>query len=129
MPTFPDVVPPLLRRRVRDAAALVAAAGLGAALGGAVARRWAEERERAAEELLDAVGHTVAAVALQADVAAGLVPTHPERAAEALRRIAEVSAATRHEVDAALGPLRPGAGGPVASRPRAMAPRRVRPGR
>ena len=77
-------------------------------------RRLAEERDRIARELHDSVGHAVATVSMQADVAARVIDSQPEEAARALRAIAEISRRTLREIRGTLGLLRSAAGeGPV----------------
>jgi signal transduction histidine kinase len=82
------------------------------------ARHVAEERLRIARELHDVMAHTVAALTVQAGVAADVVDDDPQRAKVALRTIREQSRAAMSELKATVGLLR--AGAPDA--PRAPAP-------
>jgi signal transduction histidine kinase len=70
-----------------------------------------QERLRIAQELHDTVGHTVAAVTVQADAAARVVGTDPAEARELLETIAEVTRSTQREIRATLGMLRAGGDG------------------
>jgi len=78
-------------------------------------RRVDQERLRIAQELHDTVGHTVATVTLQAEVAARVLDDHPEQARSALETIAEVSRTTLQEIRATLGMLRSGDGEAAAA--------------
>jgi signal transduction histidine kinase len=74
-----------------------------------------QERLRIAQELHDTVGHTVATVTIQAEVAARVLDDHPEQARTALETIAEVSRTTLQEIRATLGMLRSGDGEAAAA--------------
>lgn len=74
----------------------------------ATLRRAREERLQVSRELHDIVGHTLGVIAVQAGVGRHLMDTQPERAAEALDAIAEVSRDALDEVRAVLGALRDG---------------------
>jgi signal transduction histidine kinase len=69
-------------------------------------RRVQDERLRLARELHDVMAHTVAAMSVQAGVAADVVDDSPEQAKAALRTIREQSAAAIAELKAAVGVLR-----------------------
>jgi signal transduction histidine kinase len=83
------------------------------------ARRLVEERLRIARELHDVLAHTVAALNVQAGVAADVIDDAPEQAKAALRTIREQSRAAMTELGATVGLLR----GDVTEAPRAPAPR------
>lgn len=68
--------------------------------------RVTEERLRIAQELHDTVGHTVATVTMQAEMAAHVIDSQPHEAAKALTAIAEVSRSTLQEIRTTLGLLR-----------------------
>lgn len=65
-----------------------------------------EERLRIARELHDVMAHAVAAVSVQAAVAAEIVDDSPERAREALRAIRDQSRRANAELRATVGVLR-----------------------
>jgi signal transduction histidine kinase len=69
-------------------------------------RRVDEERLRIARELHDTVGHSMAALGMQAGVAARVIDRHPQQAREALDNIAELSRSTLQEIRDTLGLLR-----------------------
>jgi signal transduction histidine kinase len=69
-------------------------------------RRIDEERLRIARELHDVVAHTMATINVQAGVAAHVLPTKPEAAAEALRVIKTASKDGLRELRAILNVLR-----------------------
>ena len=69
-------------------------------------RRIDEERLRIARELHDVVAHTMATINVQAGVAAHVLPTHPEAAAEALQAIKTASKDGLRELRAILNVLR-----------------------
>jgi signal transduction histidine kinase len=68
--------------------------------------RVAEERLRIARDLHDVVGHSFAAVNVQARAAAALLRTDPERARQALAAIEATSRDSLREIRAALSVLR-----------------------
>ena len=65
-----------------------------------------EERLRIARELHDVVAHTMATINVQAGVAAHVLPTRPEAAAEALQAIKTASKEGLRELRAILNVLR-----------------------
>ncbi|MEU9799947.1 histidine kinase [Streptomyces sp. NPDC051000] len=69
-------------------------------------------RNRLARELHDAVGHALSAVTLQASAARRVLDRDPEFVREALTAIEETTRRTVGELDAVLGLLREGEGGP-----------------
>ena len=69
-------------------------------------RRIDEERLRIARELHDVVSHTMATINVQAGVAAHVLPTRPEAAAEALQAIKTASKEGLRELRAILSVLR-----------------------
>jgi signal transduction histidine kinase len=69
-------------------------------------RRIDEERLRIARELHDVVAHTMATINVQAGVAAHVLPTRPEAAAEALQAIKTASKEGLSELRAILNVLR-----------------------
>ena len=69
-------------------------------------RKVDEERLRIARELHDVVAHTMATINVQAGVAAHVLPTQPEAAAEALQAIKTASKAGLRELRAILNVLR-----------------------
>jgi signal transduction histidine kinase len=69
-------------------------------------RRIDEERLRIARELHDVVAHTMATINVQAGVAAHVLPTRPEAAAEALQAIKAASKEGLRELRAILNVLR-----------------------
>jgi signal transduction histidine kinase len=69
-------------------------------------RRIDEERLRIARELHDVVAHTMATINVQAGVAAHVLPTHPEAAAESLQAIKTASKEGLRELRAILNVLR-----------------------
>ena len=69
-------------------------------------RRIDEERLRIARELHDVVAHTMATINVQAGVAAHVLPTRPEAAAEALQAIKTASKDGCRELRAILNVLR-----------------------
>jgi signal transduction histidine kinase len=78
------------------------------------ARRVTEERLRIARDLHDAVGHHLALIRVQAGVAAHVLDTPPQRAAEALEHIRVASKAALDELRDTVGLLRePGDRPPV----------------
>ncbi|GAA3391950.1 sensor histidine kinase [Cryptosporangium minutisporangium] len=73
----------------------------------AEARRAADdERLRVAQEVHDVVGHGLAAITMQADIALHLLPTKPEQAETALTAISETSREALDELRATLAVLR-----------------------
>ncbi|SHM92688.1 sensor histidine kinase [Cryptosporangium aurantiacum] len=73
----------------------------------AEARRAADdERLRVAQEVHDVVGHGLAAITMQADIALHLLPTKPEQAETALTAISETSREALEELRATLAVLR-----------------------
>ncbi|GAB3955689.1 hypothetical protein GCM10027614_65750 [Micromonospora vulcania] len=79
------------------------------------ARRQAdEERLRIAQEVHDVVGHGLAAISMQADIALHLLPKRPEQAETALTAISRTSREALDELRVTLGAVRRGAErGPV----------------
>lgn len=79
------------------------------------ARRQAdEERLRIAQEVHDVVGHGLAAISMQADIALHLMPKRPEQAGAALTAISRTSREALDELRVTLGAVRRGAErGPV----------------
>src|SRR5690348_8802967 len=69
-------------------------------------RRLDEERLRIARELHDVVAHTMATINVQAGVAAHVLPTRPEAAAESLQAIKTASKQGLRELRAILNVLR-----------------------
>ena len=69
-------------------------------------RRLDEERLRIARELHDVVAHTMATINVQAGVAAHVLPTRPEAAAESLQAIKSASKEGLRELRAILNVLR-----------------------
>jgi signal transduction histidine kinase len=69
-------------------------------------RRIDEERLRIARELHDVVSHTMATINVQAGVAAHVLPSHPEAAADALEAIRTASKEGLMELRAILNVLR-----------------------
>ena len=82
------------------------------------ARRVQEERLRIAREMHDVLAHTIAAVNVQAGVAADVIDEEPEKARASLRTIRRQIRDAMSELQAALGVLREGA----SEAPRAPAP-------
>jgi signal transduction histidine kinase len=77
----------------------------------AEARRAADdERLRVAQEVHDVVGHGLAAITLQAEIALHLLPTRPEQAETALTAISVTSREALDELRATLAAVRSGAG-------------------
>ncbi|MGW1453107.1 sensor histidine kinase [Micromonospora sp. NPDC002411] len=79
------------------------------------ARRQAdEERLRIAQEVHDVVGHGLAAISMQAEIALHLLPKRPEQAETALTAISRTSREALDELRVTLGAVRQGAErGPV----------------
>lgn len=80
-------------------------------------RKLDDERLRLATEVHDIVGHGLAAIQMQADIALHLAPAKPDQALTALRAISAASAAALSELRSTLGaitPTTPG-GTPAAS--------------
>lgn len=79
------------------------------------ARRQAdEERLRIAQEVHDVVGHGLAAISMQAEIALHLLPKRPEQAETALTAISRTSREALDELRVTLGAVRRGADrGPV----------------
>ncbi|HEX6357962.1 sensor histidine kinase [Actinophytocola sp.] len=69
-------------------------------------RQAAEERLEIARELHDVFGHTMAAISVQAGVAAHIVGRRPEKATEALHTIKRISDDGLAEVQVLLGAMR-----------------------
>jgi signal transduction histidine kinase len=65
-----------------------------------------EERLRIAQELHDVVGHGLAAINMQAEIALHLMPKRPEQAGEALRAISRASKEALDELRVTLTALR-----------------------
>jgi signal transduction histidine kinase len=74
------------------------------------------ERLRLAQEVHDVVGHGLAAIQLQADIALHLRRTRPEQAGEALEAISRASAEALAELRATLAAIAPGEHRPDESR-------------
>ncbi|MET8268477.1 sensor histidine kinase [Micromonospora arida] len=75
------------------------------------ARRQAdEERLRIAQEVHDVVGHGLAAISMQAEIAMHLLPKRPEQAEVALTAISRTSREALDELRVTLGAVRRGAG-------------------
>ncbi|WP_247658688.1 sensor histidine kinase [Micromonospora sp. U56] len=73
------------------------------------ARRQAdEERLRIAQEVHDVVGHGLAAISMQADIALHLMPKRPEQAEAALTAISRTSREALDELRVTLGAVRRG---------------------
>jgi signal transduction histidine kinase len=73
------------------------------------ARRQADaERLRVAQEVHDVVGHGLAAILMQADIALHLLPKRPEQAEAALTAISRTSRESLDELRATLGAVRRG---------------------
>jgi signal transduction histidine kinase len=73
------------------------------------ARRQADaERLRVAQEVHDVVGHGLAAIMMQADIALHLLPKQPEQAEAALTAISRTSRESLDELRATLGAVRRG---------------------
>ena len=75
------------------------------------------ERLRLSQEVHDVVGHGLAAIQLQADIALHVHQTQPEQAQEALRRISRASGAALDELRAVLAAVHPEGGGSTAPTP------------
>ncbi len=75
------------------------------------------QRNELARELHDAVGHHVAAIAIQAQAGRTVAATHPDRAAAALATIEETASRTLAEMRAMVGVLREGAEADLAPQP------------
>ena len=74
------------------------------------ARRQAdEERLRIAQEVHDVVGHGLAAISMQAEIALHLLPKRPEQAEAALTAISRTSREALDELRVTLGAVRQGA--------------------
>lgn len=69
-------------------------------------RRSSEERLRIARELHDIIGHSLGTIAVQAGVGRHLMETEPEKAADALDHIAQISRSSLDEVRAVVAALR-----------------------
>jgi signal transduction histidine kinase len=74
------------------------------------------ERLRLAQEVHDVVGHGLAAIQMQADIALHLRRTRPEQAGEALEAISRASAEALAELRATLATIAPREHGPDESR-------------
>lgn len=81
----------------------------------ALRKRIDDERLRVAEEVHDIVGHGLAAIRMQADVALHVLPKRPQQAAVALEAISRTSGEALDELRATLGAVREA--GPGASSP------------
>jgi signal transduction histidine kinase len=76
-------------------------------------RRYAfEERLRIAQEVHDVVGHGLAAINMQAEIALHLLPTRPEQAGPALAAISRTSKEALDELRSTLAVVRRGDGEP-----------------
>ncbi|MFF3286898.1 sensor histidine kinase [Streptomyces sp. NPDC003023] len=82
-------------------------------------RRVSEERLRIAQELHDAVGHSIAVINIQSGVAAHVIGTQPVKAQQALELIRGASSEAMEEIRTTLGLLRTAdqAGTPVGPAP------------
>jgi signal transduction histidine kinase len=69
-------------------------------------RRVAEERLRIARDVHDVLGHTIAAISVQAALAGDVLDTQPQRAREALRAIRAAARDATGELRATVGLLR-----------------------
>jgi signal transduction histidine kinase len=78
----------------------------------AVERGIADERLRVAQEVHDVVGHGLAAIKMQADVALHVLTKQPEQARLALEAVSRASAAALDELRSTLGMVR---GAPATS--------------
>ncbi|MDG4779675.1 sensor histidine kinase [Micromonospora sp. WMMD961] len=77
-------------------------------------RQTDEERLRIAQEVHDVVGHGLAAISMQAEIALHLLPKRPEQAETALTAISRTSREALDELRVTLGAVRQGAErGPV----------------
>lgn len=74
-----------------------------------------EERLRLAHEVHDVVGHGLAAIQMQADIALHVAPSKPEQAARALAAISAASAAALSELRDALSAVAPASGADARS--------------
>jgi signal transduction histidine kinase len=74
----------------------------------AVDHRISEERLRVAQEVHDVVGHGLAAIKMQADIALHLLPRSPEHAQPALEAVSQTSAQALAELRSTLGMVRAG---------------------
>ncbi|WP_433130444.1 sensor histidine kinase [Micromonospora sp. CA-240977] len=72
-------------------------------------RRADEERLRIAQEVHDVVGHGLAAISMQAEIALHLLPKRPEQAETALTAISRTSREALDELRVTLGAVRQGA--------------------
>ncbi|MET8044473.1 sensor histidine kinase [Micromonospora sp. NPDC005215] len=72
-------------------------------------RRADEERLRIAQEVHDVVGHGLAAISMQAEIALHLLPKRPEQAETALTAISRTSREALDELRVTLGAVRRGA--------------------
>ncbi len=72
----------------------------------AIRERVDDERLRVAQEVHDVVGHGLAAIKMQADVALHLMPTSPDQAGVALHAISRTSAEALDELRATLAVVR-----------------------
>jgi len=94
----------LARRRERESATALAAARREAVAREQVAL--AEERARIAREMHDVVAHSVSLLVVQAESAAAVLPSDPDRAAAQLERVADSGRQALHELRRLLGVLR-----------------------
>ncbi|MEP6665864.1 MAG: sensor histidine kinase [Nocardioidaceae bacterium] len=81
----------------------------------AVRQRVDDERLRVAQEVHDIVGHGLAAIKMQADVALHVLPKKPEQAEAALNAISRTSTDALDELRATLAVVRPGDSEPTRS--------------
>ncbi|WP_448620278.1 sensor histidine kinase [Geodermatophilus sp. URMC 65] len=88
------------------------AASIDAGRRAAVERGIADERLRVAQEVHDVVGHGLAAIKMQADVALHVLTKRPEQARLALEAVSRTSAQALDELRSTLGMVR---GAPVRS--------------
>jgi signal transduction histidine kinase len=70
------------------------------------------ERNRVAREIHDGVGHYLTVVKTQLDAAAALMPTHPDRAREAIVKAAKLTGEALDDVRRSVGALRTDAARP-----------------
>jgi len=82
------------------------AASIDAGRRAAVERGIADERLRVAQEVHDVVGHGLAAIKVQADVALHLLDRRPEQARPALETVSRTSAQALEELRSTLGMVR-----------------------
>ncbi len=92
-----------------------------------VRQRVDDERLRVAQEVHDIVGHGLAAIKMQADVALHVLPNKPEQAEAALNAISRTSTEALEELRSTLAVVRPGDSEPELPHPRSRSARRPGP--